>query len=134
MKPETEMENGYLIVEALKPDGIPLPNATVSIESEEPGMNAGTKVLKTGSGGRTATITLPAPSTKYSLMKTSIILPYSRYTIRVGYPGYYTNVYKHAQIFAKTTTTQTSRMTLLPAGKKSVPGQEKVFEIPPQPL
>lgn len=134
MKPEIEMDNGYLIVEARKPDGSLLPNATIRIESEDREINVGNKVLKTGANGRTVTITLPAPSRKYSLVETSIIMPYSRFTIMVEYPGYYTNVYKHAQVFAKTTTTQTSTMTPLPAGMKNVPGLEKVYEIPAQPL
>ena len=134
MKPGIELENGYLIVEARKPDGSPLPNATVRIESEDREVNIKSKVLKTDANGRTETITVPAPARRYSLLETSIVVPFTRLTIRVEYPGYYTNVYKHAQVFARTTTTQTSRMTPLPAGMKNVPGLEKVYEIPAQPL
>ena len=134
MKPEIEMDNGYLIVEARKPDGTLLPDATIRIESEDREINVGNQVLKTGANGRTGTITLSAPARRYSLSETSIVMPYSRFTIKVEYPGHYTNVYKHAQVFAKTTTTQTSTMTPLPVGMKNASGLEKVYEIPAQPL
>lgn len=100
------------------------------IYSEDEGKPVTNKVLETGIDGNTERIALPAPAKKYSLSATSVVVPYSRYTIRVEFPGYYTNVYKNAQIFADTTTIQESRMDPLPFGVRNAPGMEKVYTIP----
>jgi hypothetical protein len=129
-QPPIEMDEGFLIVEVRMPDGAPIPNATITIDSEDGGPIRN-KILKTDPEGRTEMIALPAPAKKYSLTATSVVVPYSQYTVRVQYPGYYTNVYQNAQIFARTTTTQTSRMTLLPPGVKDSSELEKIYKIPP---
>lgn len=126
-----EMQNGYLTVRAVSAvDNSPLPRATVMLYSEDQGRPQTQKVLETGVDGNTETIPLPAPAKKYSLTATSVVVPYSRFTIRVEFPGFYTNVYKNAQVFTETTTTQESRMDPLPFGVKNVPGMEKVYTIP----
>jgi hypothetical protein len=126
-----EMQNGYLRVRVVSASTEePLARATVMIYSEDHGEPETQKVLTTGVDGNTETIALSAPAKKYSLLATSVIVPYSRYTIRVEYPGYYTNIYKNAQVFAATTTIQESSMDPLPFGVKSAPGMEKVYTIP----
>lgn len=126
-----EMQEGYLSVRAISSvDDSPLPRATVMIYSEDRGRPQTQKVLETGLDGKTETIALLAPAKKYSLSATSVVVPYSRYTIRVEFPGFYTNVYKNAQIFADTTTTQESRMDPLPFGVKNTRDMEKVYTIP----
>jgi hypothetical protein len=128
-----EMQDGFLTVRAVSSvDDSPLPRATVMIYSEDRGRPQTQKVLETGVDGNTEKMTLPAPAKKYSLSATSVVVPYSRYTIRVEFPGFYTNVYKNAQVFADTTTTQESRMDPLPFGVKNVPGLEKIYTIPSQ--
>lgn len=130
-----EMQNGYITVRAVSSvDDSPLPKATVMIYSEDQGHPQTQKVLETGVDGNTEKVALSAPAKKYSLSATSVVVPYSRYTIRVEFPGFYTNVYKNAQIFADTVTTQESRMDPLPFGVKNTPGMEKVFTIPSPPL
>jgi hypothetical protein len=126
-----EMQNGFLRVRVLSASSEePLAKATVMIYSEDDGAPETQKVLVTGVDGNTETVALSAPAKKYSLLATSVIVPYSRYTIRVEYPGYYTNIYKNAQVFAATTTIQESSMDPLPFGVKQAPGMEKVYTIP----
>jgi len=126
-----EMQNGFLRVRVLSASSEePLAKATVMIYSEDGGAPQTQKVLVTGVDGNTETVALSAPAIKYSLLATSVIVPYSRYTIRVEYPGYYTNIYKNAQVFAATTTIQESSMDPLPFGVKQAPGMEKVYTIP----
>ncbi len=126
-----EMQNGYLTVRVVSSiDDSPLSRATVMIYSEDQGRPVTNKVLETGIDGNTEKIALPAPAKKYSLSATSVVVPYSRYTIRVEFPGYYTNVYKNSQVFADTTTIQESRMDPLPFGVRNAPGMEKVYTIP----
>lgn len=126
-----EMQNGYLTVRVISSvDDSPLSRATVMIYSEDEGRPVTNKVLETGIDGNTEKIALLAPAKKYSLTATSVVVPYSRYTIRVEFPGYYTNVYKNAQVFADTTTIQESRMDPLPFGVRNAPGMEKVYTIP----
>lgn len=129
-----EMQNGYLTVRVVSSvDDSPVSKATVMIYSEDEGRPVTNKVLETGIDGNTEKIALPAPAKKYSLSATSVIVPYSRWTIRVEYPGYYTNVYKNSQVFADTTTIQESRMDPLPFGVRNAPGMEKVYTIPTPP-
>lgn len=126
-----EMQDGFLTVRAVSSvDDSPLTRATVMIYSEDQGRPQTQKVLETGVDGNTEKVALSAPAKKYSLSATSVVVPYSRYTIRVEFPGFYTNVYKNAQIFADTTTTQESRMDPLPFGVKNTTGMEKVYTIP----
>jgi hypothetical protein len=126
-----EMQNGYLTVRVVSSvDDSPLSRATVMIYSEDQGRPVTNKVLETGIDGNTEKIALPAPAKKYSLSATSVVVPYSRYTIRVEFPGFYTNVYKNSQVFADTTTIQESRMDPLPFGVRNAPGMEKVYTIP----
>ncbi len=127
-----EMQNGFLRVRVLSASTEePLSKATVMIYSEDQGAPQTQKVLTTGVDGNTETVALSAPAKKYSLLATSVVVPYSRYTIRVEYPGYYTNIYKNAQVFAATTTIQESSMDPLPFGVKNAPGMEKIYTIPP---
>ena len=126
-----EMQDGFLTVRAVSSvDDSPLPRATVMIYSEDQGRPQTQKVLETGVDGNTEKVALSAPAKKYSLSATSVVVPYSRYTIRVEFPGFYTNVYKNSQIFADTTTTQESRMDPLPFGVKNTTGMEKIYTIP----
>jgi hypothetical protein len=128
---DIEMQDGYLRVRVVSASTEePLARATVMIYSEEHGEPETQKVLTTGADGNTEKIALSAPAKEYSLLATSVIVPYSRYTIRVEYPGYYTNIYKNAQVFAATTTIQESSMDPLPFGVKNAPGMEKVYTIP----
>ena len=91
-----EMDDGFLIVRTLRPDGSSLENATVKITGR------GTElVYHTDSNGRTGKIPLPAPATKYSLSATSVVVPYTVYDVRAEYPGFYTNVYEGGTDFCK---------------------------------
>lgn len=129
---DVEMQNGFLRVRVISASTEePLSRATVMIYSEDHGAPQTQKVLSTGVDGNTETVALPAPAKKYSLLATSVVVPYSRYTIRVEYPGYYTNIYKNAQVFAATTTIQESSMDPLPFGVKNAPGMEKIYTVPP---
>ena len=122
-----EMENGFLVVRAMRQDGTSLPGATVQVVDEDG--NGTERTLHTDQYGRTQKISISAPAAKYSLTETSIVVPYANVTIRVSYHGYYTNVYKNAQIFARTLTEQDSNMVPLPKGVRNAP--EKIFTIPP---
>ena len=129
-----EMQDGYLTVRVVSSvDDSPMSRATVMIYSEDHGRPVTNKVLETGIDGNTEKVALSAPAKKYSLTATSIIVPYSRYTIRVEFPGFYTNVYQNSQVFADTTTIQESRMDPLPFGVRNAPGMEKVYTIPEPP-
>ncbi len=128
------MEDGFLTVEVISGrDDTPIPRATVMIYSEENGLIM-QRVLLTGINGKTETVALSAPAKRFSLMEISVIIPYSRYTIRIESQGYYTNVYRNAQVFADTLSIQTSRMTPLPFGVRGGPEIEKIFDIPERPI
>ena len=126
-----EMQDGYLTVRVVSSvDDSPMSRATVMIYSEDHGRPVTNKVLETGIDGNTEKVALSAPAKKYSLTATSIIVPYSRYTIRVEFPGFYTNVYQNSQVFADTTTIQESRMDPLPFGVRNDPGMKKSIPYP----
>lgn len=101
-------------------EAYPIPNANVIIEQiDESGHTVVLKVLKTNSSGITPTVELPAPPSKYSLIKGSDIKPYSYYDIVVSSDGYYKMVYKNVPIFDGIRSIQPVDMIPLPADQIS---------------
>lgn len=127
-------KNGFLIVEVLRTDGSPISLATVMIYSEIQSEIIMCKVLQTGINGKTEPVCFNfAQKNVYVCGGAPIALP-AKFTIRVEYSGYYTNVYKNAQIPPDILAVQTSYMVPLAFGTKNLPGQEKIFEASLHPI
>jgi hypothetical protein len=108
-----ELQNGYLqiltqdIVERRNLAGV---NVTVLTANEDKVLYE----LVTDTNGLTKTVSLPAPSIRYSLDKKNLIVPYLNYTVRIKYAGYSSIIYKDIPIYAETTFLQICYLTLLP--------------------
>jgi hypothetical protein len=126
--------NGFLIVEVLLTDRTPISLATVMIYSEVQDQITMYKVLQTGINGKTEPVCFNfAENNVYICGGAPIALP-AKFTIRVEYSGFYTNLYKNAQIPKDTLSVQTSLMIPLAFGTKNLPGQEKIYEALLRPI
>ena len=113
---KVELQNGFLIVEAVTADGIPLPRTSVMVYRTENGKEVTERVVRTGIDGRTQRIALAVPAKKFSMLDTNVQVPYKSFSIRLETEGYYTETYADAQIYADTTITFMSKLTPLPLG------------------
>ena len=92
------MGSGTLIAQVTTASGsIPLQGAVVIISNPD-GSIITTQF--TDNSGRTAAISLPAPSSEYSLSP-SDVRPYSTYNMRIELPGYYTEEFLNIAVFDK---------------------------------
>lgn len=92
------MGAGTLIAQVTTANGaIPLQGAVVII-SKPDGSTITTQF--TDNSGRTPAISLPAPSSEYS-MTPSNVRPYSTYNMRIEHPGFYTEEFLNIAVFDK---------------------------------
>lgn len=127
-------KNGFLVVEVLQTDRTPLSLSAVMIYSENQGEVVTHKVLYTGINGKTEPICFDIINQKLLLCGGFPVASPPKFTIRVEYNGFYTNIYKNVQIFADTLAVQTCFMTPLAFGMKNMPGLEKTFEASVRPV
>lgn len=116
---KTEMQDGYMLIEVIRPDGSPIPKVSVMVYTLQNGKPVTERVVQTGIDGRTETISLAAPVKKYSLTETSIDVQFSVFILRLEIEGYYTEIYKNAPVFPATTITYKCTLTPLPFGVKN---------------
>lgn len=105
---------GTLVVQVTLAKGaLPVEGALVQISStEEPPVLLAQ--LRTDGSGRTAPITLAAPSGSLSQTPDPLRRPYSTYNITVDYPGYYATDAVNVPIFDRINSIQP--ISLLPLG------------------
>lgn len=115
---ENQTENGFLLVEVLKPDESPISLATISLMNKISDVDNTYKVLRTGIDGKTESIELPVTRAKYSLTNLNIVLPYLIYSLSVEAVGFYTHILKVIPIYPHTTTILRIVLTPLPFGVK----------------
>jgi hypothetical protein len=111
-----DMQNGFLFVEVFTADGRPIPRASILIYTENNGKVETAKVERTGIDGRTQRIALAVPAKEFSLLETSIQVPYKTFSIRIEIEGYYTETYRNVQIYTDTTITLKATLSPLPLG------------------
>ena len=110
--------NGYLKVRVTTVGGtVPTVGAEVVISEYSAADNGTDEVLytlRTGRGGVTPTVMLPAPRVSESLTP-GAVQPYGTYAIRVTKPGYYPVELAAVPVFDRVTSVQS--VDLLPVGR-----------------
>ena len=117
-KKEIKTENGFLLVEVLRPDESPVSLATVSLMNLINNVSNTYKVLKTGIDGKTESIKLPVPKANFSLTNKNTVLPYLVFSLSVEADGFYTDIFNVVPIYPNTTTLQSIVLTPIPFGVK----------------
>ena len=105
---------GRLVVNVFTAGGaFPIPNASVLIQGAEPATRGISYTVLTDESGRTAPITLPAPSAQSSLSP-GLPNPFSVYNIIVQKDGYYTHEARQIPVFQNVISIQPAEMIPLP--------------------
>ncbi len=97
---------GYIVVQVYTADGaIPLADAGVILTKDVEGGEELLRVLKTDRSGKTEAVSVPAPPAENSLTPDGENR-FSKYNIRVDYPGYYTLENVNVPVFEGQTSIQ----------------------------
>lgn len=102
------MSQGYLYINVINEDQQSIEDALIVIYDENNAIyTPSTKLINTKNH-----IILPCPNISYSLSSSSIIRPYSIYTIEISHPSYHTERVEGVQIFSESTSVLDVPMTL----------------------
>lgn len=113
-----ENNEGYIIVQvSAANEAIPIADANVMITEETEKGESLIRILKTDRSGKTDVIAVPAPPAANSTSPEGINR-FSKYNIRVDYPGYYTVENVNVPVFSGQKSIQSVSMIPLSEGEE----------------
>lgn len=116
-----ENNEGYIVVQvSTANEAIPLANANVMVTEETEKGESLIRLLKTDRSGKTEVIAVPAPPAANSRSFEGVNR-FSKYNIRVDYPGYYTVENVNVPVFSGQKSIQS--VSMIPLGENEERGK-----------
>ncbi len=121
---------GFLMVAVTTAQGtIPLPNALVTVYTQDEGQPVLYRTVRTDRSGRTPVIELPAPALEDSIRPDQPI-PYLNYSVKVDLPGYQSAEIQDISIFPGIASTLPVSLSPETVGRPST----NINVLPPETL